>query len=207
MAKFDLYVPKLKQVDGYGGPEDEMWADIPGYEGKYLISTYGRVISLKRNGIARDTLVALCERNRYFSVALRNKNRVKFSVHRLVAMTFIPNPKNLPQVDHIDGNRYNNHVSNLRWVTAMENHHNPITVESKKRSGVARRNTGGNKCVEQRDKSGQLIATYPSLHEAERVTGICQSNISAAARGKRIFATDHWATVRSAGGYLWNFAK
>ena len=206
MAYFTYYEPKLKKVEGYGGPGDEMWADIPGYEGKYLVSTYGRVISLKRNGIARDILV-VPHWGRYFRVSLRNKERIRYSLHRLVAMTFIPNPNNLPQVDHIDGNRYNNHVSNLRWVTAMENSHNPITVESKKLAGLARRNTGGNKYVEQRDKSGRLIATYPSLREAERITGISKSNISAAAMGKRRYVIDHWATIRSAGGYLWNFAK
>lgn len=206
MASFDKYAPILKKWEGCGGPDDEMWADIPGYNGKYLISTYGRVLSLKRNGIPRDTIISPIH-DRYLYISLRNGERKKYTVHRLVAMTFLPNPNNLPQIDHIDGNRYNNHVSNLRWVTAMENSHNPLTVEAKKRAGLARRNTGRNKYIEQRDKKGSLIATYPSLHEAERLTGICRSNIVAAATGKRRYATDHWATVRSAGGFLWNFVN
>lgn len=187
--------------------EKEIWKDIPGYEGKYIISSFGRIISLKRNGIAKDTEVSLNKRGNYLKVGLRNKERVSYSVHRLVALTFLANPNNLPQVDHIDGDKMNNHASNLRWVTAKENVNNPSTRPKHLAQCAKRRNNWQSKAIEQRDKNGNLIATYPSIREAVRVTGIEKSNISAAAHGKRRFATDHWATIRSAGGYLWNFKE
>ena len=67
----------------------------------------------------------------YHRIVLRvDKKPQDWLIHRLVATLFIPNPDNKPQVDHIDGNKANNAVSNLRWVTAMENYHNPNTVKN-----------------------------------------------------------------------------
>lgn len=65
----------------------------------------------------------------YKKVCLRINNvNHDWLVHRLVASLFIPNPKNKPEIDHIDGNKANNAVSNLRWVSTMENYHNPNTI-------------------------------------------------------------------------------
>ena len=187
--------------------EKEIWKDVPGYEGKYRISNYGNLISLKRNGIRKDTMVSIGKSGRYYRVGLRNGDKKFFSIHRLVAMAFVPNPDNLPQVDHIDGDRTNNHVSNLRWVTAKENINNPITRAYHRTQCAKNRNNWQSKAIEQRDMDGNLIATYPSIREATRVTGIERTNISAAANNKRRDATDHWATIHSAGGYKWNFKE
>ena len=68
-----------------------------------------------------------CKRSTYFTIGGRhNQKRWNLKVHRIVATVWIPNPDNLPQVDHIDGDRENNHVSNLRWVTALQNLRNRI---------------------------------------------------------------------------------
>ena len=95
----------------------EEWKDIEGYEGLYQISNEGRVKSLRKNIIKKDAkhsqeyrLIQLCH----------NKVNKTFYVHRLVAKAFILNPENLLEVNHIDGDPTNNHVTNLEWSTRSE---------------------------------------------------------------------------------------
>ena len=96
----------------------EVWKDIEGYEGLYQVSNKGRVKSFYYS----ERLVRLTLRNGYFSAALsKNGKKNIFRVSRLVAQAFIPNPKNLPVVNNKDGNRQNNCVENLEWVTVSEN--------------------------------------------------------------------------------------
>jgi hypothetical protein len=96
----------------------EIWKDIPGYEGLYSIGTNGEVYSKRR-------LIALKQTQDfggYMQVTLCvNQKRKTHSVHRLVALTFIPNPLGLPQVNHIDGNKLNNCVDNLEWCDQSTN--------------------------------------------------------------------------------------
>tara|TARA_R110002020_G_scaffold252018_1_gene465816 strand:- start:1268 stop:1768 length:501 start_codon:yes stop_codon:yes gene_type:complete len=95
--------------------------DIIGYEGKYKIYEDGRVWSYKREIF----LKAFTNKIGYYQLDLRKDNKRKmFKLHRLLALHFIPNPNNLPQVDHIDRNRKNNDLSNLQWVTSQENNEN-----------------------------------------------------------------------------------
>lgn len=98
--------------------ENEQWKDIPGYEGRYQVSNHGRVRSLLfcRNGrILKPDIVS----NGYARVHFQFKKT--FLLHRLVASAFIPNPKNLATVNHIDGDKTNNHVSNLEWSSYSDN--------------------------------------------------------------------------------------
>jgi hypothetical protein len=95
--------------------EDEIWKKVDGYE--YTVSTRGRVKNTK-NYIMKPSL----NNNGYFRIGLYiNKKQKFFLVSRLVATAFISNPHNLPQADHINKNRTDNSVDNLRWVTNMEN--------------------------------------------------------------------------------------
>lgn len=96
----------------------EIWRDILGYEGLYKISNYGRVKSLYHNRIVKGGKYP----NGYKYVAL-SKDHVKHPIliHRLVAIAFINNPDSLPVVNHIDGNKQNNQVNNLEWVTQSDN--------------------------------------------------------------------------------------
>lgn len=96
---------------------DEIWKDVPETNGAYSVSNFGAVRS-NRRAPAR-ILSDWAHTAGYRRIALgRNKYRY---VHRLVATCFCPNPDGLPAVDHIDGNRENNHAGNLRWVTSKQN--------------------------------------------------------------------------------------
>lgn len=113
--------------------EEEIWRDIPidKYKGRYMISNFGDVKSLAKtwighNGCVRtkgDSILRKLQTGKgYHSVILfLNGESKQFKVHRLVATAFIPNPNNLPQVNHKDGDKTNNHVSNLEWCTQSEN--------------------------------------------------------------------------------------
>lgn len=109
---------------------DEIWKDVVGYEGLYQVSNLGRIKALcveKYRGKYKhrrpeSLLRPKTHRDGYMCATLcNNKINRMFQMHRLVATAFIPNPENKPQVNHIDGNKANNQVENLEWVTAAEN--------------------------------------------------------------------------------------
>lgn len=103
---------------------DEKWRHIEGYEGKYSVSTWGRVAMYDRLN-RRIPLKPLVKTGGYHYVGLwRKRKRQMFRVHRLVAIAFIPNPENLPEVNHIDGVNYYNFVWNLEWVNRSDNMRN-----------------------------------------------------------------------------------
>lgn len=107
------------------------WKEIKGYEGKYIISNYGEIISLpryKQNKSKlqyvepKEILRYVNPKNGYVYVQLwNNANYKNIRLHKLVAQTFIPNKDNKPQINHIDGNKQNNRVDNLEWCTSSEN--------------------------------------------------------------------------------------
>ena len=98
----------------------EVFKDIKDYEGLYQVSNLGRVKSLQMG--KERILKPSFDRYGYFHVTLcKNKKRKGFTVHRLVAQTFIQNPLNLPQINHIDGNKTNNNITNLEWCDLSYN--------------------------------------------------------------------------------------
>lgn len=113
-----LYV--LFEAIDFSDLPGEEWRDVVGYEGLYQISNFGRVKSFQKT--KAKILKSGADLHNYLRVVLckdgEKKNRF---VHVLVANAFLPNPNNLPQVDHIDTDKSNNHLSNLRWVTSAEN--------------------------------------------------------------------------------------
>lgn len=137
---------------------NEVWKDIPDYEGLYQVSNLGRVKSLERMMInpspygktplrkhkAQIRKIRV-DRHGYCCVSIYIEGKAKnIKVHRLVASAFIPNPENKREIDHINGIKTDNRVSNLRWVTSSENSHNPLTyinrtVKGRKRETFCRR--------------------------------------------------------------------
>lgn len=116
--------------------EEEIWKDIPGYEGRYQVSNLGRVKSLARETFTGVYMRQLPEtvkipqkhnNGNYRSVVLSKEGKKTTRlIHRLVAEAFIPNPDDKPEIDHKDGDPTNNNANNLRWVTHKENDNFPI---------------------------------------------------------------------------------
>lgn len=97
---------------------DEIWKDISGYEGLYQVSNLGNIKSFNYGGHGKIKLLKLENFKGYKRVVLSKNGKTKrYFVHRLVAMTFIPNPDDLPIVNHKDENKTNNNVNNLEWCT------------------------------------------------------------------------------------------
>lgn len=107
--------------------ENEVWTDVPDYEGYYQVSNLGRIKSLSReiynSGVRPEKILKQNYDNYgYFRICLQKKGRLKpYIVSRLVAICFIPNPNNKPIVNHINGIKTDNRVVNLEWATASEN--------------------------------------------------------------------------------------
>lgn len=118
---------------------EEIWKDIEGFEGLYQVSNLGNVRSLNymRTGKIKNLSPRL-HKDGYYQINNLSKNgsSKSFKVHRLVAQAFLPNPNNLPCIDHINTDKTDNRVENLRWVSFHENNSNPLTrqkmAESKK---------------------------------------------------------------------------
>lgn len=169
------------------------WKDVVGYEGLYLISDEGEVVSLPRDIESRNAsgemIVHL--KGKRIKPHLRGKNglyypavtlsrdgeSIAYSLHRLVAMAFIPNPDNLPEVNHKDENTMNCCVDNLEWCDHQYN----IDYSKSKR-------------VEQY-LDGEKIAEYKSIAFAAGITGIPRTAINNALKG--------WS--KTAGGFEWRY--
>lgn len=163
----------------------EIWKDIKGYEGFYQSSTFGRARSLdtyrkSRNGTVRfckGRILKLKTNNQgYLQVNLYKNGKVKtFRVHRLVAEAFLPNPDNLPEVNHKDENKLNNCVSNLEWCTSSYNNNYGTRIEkvSKKQS----------KPVLQYTLDGKFVREWKSTAECGR-NGYNHGAVAACCRGE-----------------------
>jgi len=126
----------------------------------------------------------------------KNNNEKKLSIHKLVALTYIPNPENKYSVDHIDRNKTNNHISNLRWATFSEQMTNRDWTKNRQEA-VEKGGQKVSKPVEQRDKNNHeiLIATYPSSWAAaEALFGDTSKNslINRCANGNKTSAYGYW---------------
>jgi hypothetical protein len=127
--------------------EQEVWVDIKGFEGSYQVSNLGRVKSLARRvkinyGIdnyrpfPEKIMKPFIVNKKYYGLIIyKDKKYHHVVIHRLVAQHFITNPDNLPVVNHLDNNGFNNHVSNLEWTTVMGNTQHAIAIGALKLKG------------------------------------------------------------------------
>lgn len=153
----------------------EEWLSVPGFEGLYEVSNTGKVKSLKKNGHKELILKQYFDRYGYLKVYLyKNKKPHYLTVHRLVALAFIPNPENKNTVDHIDCNRANNRVDNLRWATMIEN------LNHSHRMGRQIINATPIVAISPEGKT----FCFGSQREAARASGVKQYAISRALYGK-----------------------
>lgn len=164
----------------------EEWAQIKGYEGVYEVSNLGRVASI-RGG--KRKILKPSKPTGYFQVVLsKNNSKRTYRVHRLVAEAFIPNPENLPVINHIDEVKTNNFVENLEWCTVKYN--------TNYGTGLSRSVDGRSKEVVAYDQSGNIIHRFKSIKEAGR-NGFSSGHISSCCRGRR----------KSHRGLHWKYAE
>lgn len=168
--------------------QNETWRDIPNYEGIYQVSNLGQVRSLDRivsmrspqniRSIKGKFMKPFIEEGYKRLCLTKNGKKRKLWVHRLVAMAFIPNPNNLPEINHIDENPANNHVDNLEWCDRLYNIHYGTRTE---RMAISQGCS-----VEQLTLQGDVINTFYSFHEAARAIGnsASASAICAVCRGR-----------------------
>ena len=172
----------------------EIWKDIKGCEG-YQVSNLGSVRSVDRCILKggrkinrKGKVLAQAKSNWGYSMITLHVDKIKtYSVHRLVAKAFLKNPLDKETVNHIDGNKLNNCVSNLEWNTWAENNNHAI------RKGL------NNVCrsVNQYTLDGLLIAGFRSAKEASDVIGCCPGNIIKACRGK----------LNIVSGFIWKYKE
>ena len=177
----------------------EVWRDIVDYEGKYQVSNHGRVRNIKfiespRSKKKERILTPKEDRGGYLRVHLSNgKSDFHPTLHRLVATAFLDNPLCLPQVNHKDENKRNNHVSNLEWCSPIYN--------TQYGTGQQRASESKKKKIYQIDKfSNQIVKEYTSATDAaiELFGDKKKKNaITSCARG----------TIPTAFGFIWRYTK
>ena len=174
----------------------EIWKDIVGYEGLYQVSNLGNVRSLNYNHTGKEKLLKQninCNGYNYVVLA-KEGSRKTYTIHRLVAIAFIPKSENKDCVDHINGIRTDNRVVNLRWATLKENMNFPLAKKHLSESLTNHPNKS--KSILQIDKvTGEVINEFPSSQEAGRQLNVSRSSISACCNGK----------YNSAYGYIWKY--
>lgn len=207
----------------------EIWKDIKGYEGLYQVSNMGRVKSLNRfiyksNGTIqpfKGKICAMCPDNNYIKVSLSKNGKYALKlVHRLVAEAFIPNPENKPEIDHINTDRKDNRVENLRWCTHKENVNNPLTISKYKantgrivsnetreklslalkgrkmsKESISKRTKSTYKPIIQLTLDGNFIKEWESATIIERELHLTNGNIGKCCKG----------LIKQSFGFIWKY--
>lgn len=192
---------------------EEIWKDIEGYEGLYQVSNLGNVKSFNYCGRKGNEHIITPKQNSdgRLWVLLYSSGKTKpMLIHRLVGMAFIPNPENLPQINHKDENPKNNIVENLEWCTLEynlmytykrhpEKYKNALNhVRYARGAGKTARTNESRRglVINQIDRNGDLVKQWPDSRTIHVETGMSDWSISECCRGKR----------KSAYGFKWQYA-
>lgn len=188
---------------------EEIWKDVKDFEGLYQVSNLGRVRSLTHIEVIKSRWGNLCERkikgrvlkmslwrNGYFYFSLwKNNKETSFSVHRIVSIHFIPNLENKPEVNHKDGNRKNNRIENLEWVTSSENRIHSFRVLKTKHPMKDKHFPDRCHKVIQYDLLGNKIQEFNGIMEAAEKIDVLRTGIGACCRNK----------AKTCGGFKWKY--
>lgn len=180
---------------------EEVWKDVAGYEGRYMVSNLGRFKSLRYRGHDGEKIMRSTKHHSgYKIIRLGNNPRKIYSVHILVAKAFVENPNGKPYVNHIDGNKENNVYNNLEWVTARENTVHAIYMglfpESERDPYVASGKYKKKRLL-QYDLNGNLLKEWSSCLQAANAYGCNSASLTRCAKGE----------VKSCSGYNWRYAE
>lgn len=161
--------------------DEEIWKEIQGYEGLYAVSSKGRVKNIDTGKVLKNNI----NNHGYVRIGLYNGDgkRKWIRIHRLVAEAFIPNPDNLPQVNHKDENKTNNNVENLEWCLASKNIRHSVYQRSCK--------------INQYTLDGEFIKTWESSKQIKRELGYHQSSIIQCCKGNKNYS--------HVGGFKWEY--
>ena len=180
--------------------ENEVWKDVPNYEGIYKASNFGRIKMVKRTLIdslgkkinKKEHILKPRTGNRYYMIALyKNGKREDLLLHRVIAQTFIPNPENKPFVNHKDENCFNNCSDNLMWCTQKENMNWGTINERMSKNSKSKRK------VNQYDMDGNYIKTWDCMTDFYKSKGLkLKTGIIECCKGRR----------QSHMGYKWKYA-
>lgn len=173
---------------------EEIWKDVVGYEGLYKVSNLGRVKSMNYHRSGKEKILKT-DKSRYERVPLcKNGKETTETVHKLVAMAFIPNPYNLPQVNHKDENKLNNNVENLEWCTQSYNNAYGKRTDKCKDAMLKKPTT---KSIAQYtlDLPCELIKVWPSASEIYRELGFHRRHVVNCCKGR----------LKQAYGYQWSY--
>lgn len=194
----------------------EIWKNAVGYESLFEVSNFGRIKSKDRHivvknhgqeypGIKKGKLLSPGITNKGYRVINVPNGKYKHKLvflHRMIAMTFIPNPNNKPQVNHIDGDKLNNRVDNLEWVTCAENiqhaYKTGLNPGPKPWKGKYGKDHFRSIPVSAYDRAGNLVKEYENLTIAAHDVGMdSPTHISACLHGRR----------KTAKGYVWRITR
>ena len=187
---------------------EEVWKDIEGYEGRYQISNYGRLLSLNYHNTGVPNIIKpKTHRHGYvFYILYKDGTRKAFMAHRLVALAFISNPNNYPIINHKDENKLNNYFENLEWCTCSYNVKYSLALHELEPKHICKRRYSKRKKrkaapykyfrkLVQFDSNMTEIRTYENLAKCVRETKYSNWSILQCCKGERATAY----------GYKWRF--
>lgn len=175
----------------------EVYKDIPGYEGRYQVSNFGNVVSLNYLFTKKEKQLTPVKHHGGYLIIHLGKDKIRM-IHTLVAEVFIPKEEGKRFVNHIDGNKHNNRVDNLEWVTSKENMNHAIRTGLRnphKNNHPKGADTPNSRAIYQCSKDGKVIKKWDCISDAARSINCRPSSICNNASGR----------IKSLHGFVWKY--